>query len=117
MSDHVRAALATIVDGGSLTLEDARLAMGAVMDGEATAAQLAAMLMGLRMRGETVDELAGFASAMRERVVRVDRRHLQLQLTLRPVDPESSTDADLDAVGHADATDPPAGRFHSLQAL
>jgi anthranilate phosphoribosyltransferase len=30
------------------------------------------MLMGLRMRGETVDELAGFASAMRERVVRVE---------------------------------------------
>ena len=42
--------------------------MGAVMDGEATPAQLAAMLMGLRMRGETVDELAGFATAMRERV-------------------------------------------------
>src|SRR5262245_27499249 len=46
--------------------------MGAVMDGEATPAQLAAMLMGLRMRGETVDELAGFATAMRERVLRVD---------------------------------------------
>ena len=45
--------------------------MGAVMDGEATPAQLAALLMGLRMRGETVDELAGFATAMRERVVRV----------------------------------------------
>ena len=28
--------------------------------------------MGLRMRGETVEELAGFASAMRERVVRVE---------------------------------------------
>jgi anthranilate phosphoribosyltransferase len=28
--------------------------------------------MGLRMRGETVDELAGFATAMRERVVRVE---------------------------------------------
>ena len=42
--------------------------MGAVMDGEATPAQLAALLMGLRMRGETVDELAGFATAMRERV-------------------------------------------------
>jgi anthranilate phosphoribosyltransferase len=72
MSDAVRAALATIVDGGTLDFDDARLAMGAVMDGEATAAQLAAMLMGLRMRGETVDELAGFASAMRERVVRVE---------------------------------------------
>jgi len=72
VSEHLRAALATIVDGGTLSLEDARLAMGAVMDGEATPAQLAALLMGLRMRGETVDELAGFAGAMRDRVVRVE---------------------------------------------
>jgi anthranilate phosphoribosyltransferase len=72
MSEAVRAALASIVEGGTLTLDEARLAMGAVMDGEATPAQLAALLMGLRMRGETVDELAGFASAMRERVVRVE---------------------------------------------
>ncbi|MFP5343566.1 MAG: anthranilate phosphoribosyltransferase [Candidatus Limnocylindria bacterium] len=72
MSDLVRRALATIVDGGTLAFDEARLAMGAVMDGEATPAQLAAMLMGLRMRGETVDELAGFAAAMRERVVAVE---------------------------------------------
>ncbi len=72
MSDVVRAALVTIVEGRTLTLDDARLAMGAVMDGEATAAQLAAMLMGLRMRGETVDELAGFATAMRERSFHVE---------------------------------------------
>jgi anthranilate phosphoribosyltransferase len=72
MSDPVRAALAAIVDGRSLTLEEARLAMGSVMDGEATPAQLAALLVALRMRGETVDELAGFASAMRERVLRVE---------------------------------------------
>src|SRR6266550_2750471 len=72
MSEAVRAALATIVEGGMLSLEEARLAMGAVMDGEATPAQLAALLMGLRMRGETVDELAGFATAMRERSVHVD---------------------------------------------
>lgn len=72
MSDRVRAALVTIVDGGTLEFDDARLAMGAVMDGEATPAQLSALLMGLRMRGETVDELAGFATAMRERVLRVE---------------------------------------------
>ena len=72
MSEHVRTALATIVEGGTLTLDEARLAMGAVMDDAATPAQLAALLMGLRMRGETVDELAGFATAMRERVVRVE---------------------------------------------
>jgi anthranilate phosphoribosyltransferase len=72
MSEAVRAALASIVDGRSLSIDEARLAMGAVMDGEATPAQLAALLMGLRMRGESVEELAGFASAMRERVLRVD---------------------------------------------
>ncbi|MEZ0240097.1 MAG: anthranilate phosphoribosyltransferase, partial [Chloroflexota bacterium] len=72
MSDHVRAALASIVDGRTLSVDEARLAMGAVMDGEATPAQLAAMLVALRMRGETVEELAGFASAMRERVLRVE---------------------------------------------
>jgi anthranilate phosphoribosyltransferase len=72
VSDHVRAALASIVEGRTLSIDEARLAMGAVMDGDATPAQLAAMLMGLRMRGETVEELAGFASAMRERVLRVD---------------------------------------------
>ena len=71
MSDQVRAALSTIVEGGTLTMEQAAAAMGAVMDGEATPSQLAALLMGLRMRGETVDELAGFASAMRDRVLRV----------------------------------------------
>ena len=74
MSELVRAAVAAIVDGRSLSQDDARLAMGAVMDGEATPSQLAALLMGLRMRGETVDELAGFASAMRERVTCASRR-------------------------------------------
>jgi anthranilate phosphoribosyltransferase len=72
MSEAVRAALASIVEGRSLSVDEARLAMGAVMDGEATPAQLAAMLVALRMRGESVEELAGFASAMRERVLRVD---------------------------------------------
>ena len=72
MSDAVRAALASIVEGGTLTMPEAHAAMGAVMDGEATPAQLAALLMGLRMRGETVEELAGFAMAMRERVLRVE---------------------------------------------
>jgi anthranilate phosphoribosyltransferase len=72
MSDLVRAALAGVIDGATLSLDEARGAMGSVMDGEATPAQLAALLVALRMRGETVEELAGFAAAMRERVVHVD---------------------------------------------
>ena len=71
MSDAVRAALAAIVEGKTLSRDEARAAMTQVMDGEATPSQLAALLMALRMRGETVDELTGFATVMRERVLRV----------------------------------------------
>src|ERR1035437_5813656 len=72
MSDQVRAALATVVDGKTLSMAEARAAMGSVDYGEASPAQLAAMLVPLRIRGETVEELAGFAAAMRERVLRVE---------------------------------------------
>ena len=72
MSEQVRTALAAVVEGATLSMDEARLAMGSVMDGEATQAQLAALLVALRMRGETIEELAGFAAAMRERVVHVD---------------------------------------------
>jgi anthranilate phosphoribosyltransferase len=72
VSEQVRAALAAVIDGRILTIDEARSAMGSVMDGEATPAQLAALLVALRMRGEAVEELAGFAAAMRERVVRVE---------------------------------------------
>src|SRR5437870_7343235 len=72
VGEVVRAALSAVVEGQSLTLDEARDAMGAVMDGEATPAQLAALLVALRMRGETIEELAGFATAMRERVLKVD---------------------------------------------
>ena len=71
MSELVRAALAAVIEGRRLSMDEARAAMGSVMDGEATPAQLAALLVALRMRSETVEELAGFAAAMRERVLRV----------------------------------------------
>ena len=75
MSERVRAALAQVMGGHTLSRAEARDAMGSVMDGEATAAQLGALLVALRMRTESVDELAGFAQAMRERVVRVAAPH------------------------------------------
>ncbi|HVM31376.1 MAG TPA: anthranilate phosphoribosyltransferase [Candidatus Limnocylindrales bacterium] len=71
MSESVRSALARVVAGDTLSRADARSAMGTVMDGEATPAQLAGLLIGLRVRGETVEELAGFAEAMRARVLTV----------------------------------------------
>ena len=72
MSDAVRDALTRVIDGELLGRDEARAAMGSVMDGEATPALLAALLVALRMRGETVDELTGFATAMRERALQVE---------------------------------------------
>lgn len=71
MSEAIRHALVAVVGGETLSRAEAEAVMGAVLDGEVTPAQLGALLMGLRMRGETVDELTGFASAMRARVIRV----------------------------------------------
>ena len=71
MSELLKAALARVMRGETLSSEDARGAMANVMDGESTPAQLAGLLMALRMRRETADELSGFAQAMRERVVPV----------------------------------------------
>ena len=64
-------ALARIADGRDLTRDEARAVMDAVMRGEATPAQIGGLLVGLRAKGETVDEITGFAEAMREHVVPV----------------------------------------------
>jgi len=66
-----REALGAVASGRTLTRDEARSAMGSVMAGEATPAQLGGLLAALHIRGETVDEIAGFASALRDVVVRV----------------------------------------------
>jgi len=65
-------ALARLAAAQSLPGDEAASAMGEIMDGRATPAQIAAFLTALRLKGETVEEIAGCARAMRERVVRVD---------------------------------------------
>jgi anthranilate phosphoribosyltransferase len=65
----VKATLEILLAGRDLSFEEARGAMDGVMAGEATPAQIAAFLVALRAKGETVDEIAGCASAMREHVV------------------------------------------------
>jgi len=64
-------ALTAVADGHSLSQEEAREVMGVVMRGEATQAQIGGLLIGLRARGETVDEITGFAEALREHVLPV----------------------------------------------
>lgn len=64
-------ALAQLVAGNDLTRGQAMDVMNRIMNGEATPAQIAGVLTALRMKGETVDEIAGFASIMREKSNRV----------------------------------------------
>ncbi len=49
----------------SLSREEARATMAEILSGGASDAQIAALLVALHMKGETVDEIVGFAEAIR----------------------------------------------------
>lgn len=68
----IRDAIRDVIDGVHLTTAQAEAAMNQVMSGDATPAQIASLVTALRMRGETVDEIAGFARAMRSHALRVE---------------------------------------------
>ncbi len=61
-----------IAAGQELSEADSFAAMHVILAGKASHPQIAAFLMGMRMKGPTVDELIGFARAMREMAVPVD---------------------------------------------
>ena len=67
----IKEAIATLVSGNSLSMEEASSVMQEIMDGDATQAQLGAFLVALRLKGETPEEVAGFASMMRQKALRV----------------------------------------------
>jgi anthranilate phosphoribosyltransferase len=60
------AAIGRVATGASLTEDESYIVMNQIMDGEATPSQISALITGMRMKGETVDEIVGFARAMRE---------------------------------------------------
>ncbi|MCY0877895.1 MAG: anthranilate phosphoribosyltransferase [Firmicutes bacterium] len=70
-SEIVAASLEALSRGELLEEPRAYALMDSIMRGEATPVQLAGILMALRVRGETVDELTGFARAMRDHAVAV----------------------------------------------
>lgn len=53
----------------SLSREEARAVMAEVLAGKCTDAQIAALLVALHMKGETVEEIVGFAEAIRAAAV------------------------------------------------
>ncbi len=64
--------LIRLVSAHDLPAADAEAAMRIILRGEASHARIAAFLIALKMKGETVEELVGFARAMREMAVPID---------------------------------------------
>lgn len=67
--------LSKVVEGRPVDRTEAQAAMAAIMSGECTPAQIGAFLVALRMRGETVEQISGFAEAMRANCVRITTKH------------------------------------------
>jgi anthranilate phosphoribosyltransferase len=65
----IRSAIAKVIDRTDLSLEEAMTVMGEIMEGRATASQVGSLLSALRMKEESVSELAGFATVMRQHAV------------------------------------------------
>ncbi len=68
---HFPSVLEALLECRSLSTAQAQAVMEEILQGRLSDAQIAALLVALRLKGETVDELVGFAQAM--------RRHASLQ--------------------------------------
>jgi anthranilate phosphoribosyltransferase len=66
MSMDIKAALARIVEQLDLSTEEMRDVMRQIMTGQCSEAQIGAFLMGMRMKSESIDEIVGAVSVMRE---------------------------------------------------
>jgi anthranilate phosphoribosyltransferase len=61
----IHEALDKLIKGEDLSRAEAQAAMEQILSGHASTEQIAALLVALRIKGETVDEVVGFALAMR----------------------------------------------------
>jgi len=73
----IKEAIKKLVEGESLSQDEASAVMEEIMAGEATPAQFGAFVTALRLKGETTEEIVGLALVMRARAVPVS--------TTRPV--------------------------------
>ncbi|MFP4241196.1 MAG: anthranilate phosphoribosyltransferase [Chitinispirillaceae bacterium] len=70
----IQDAIKMVIAGKNLTISEASSAFTAIMEGQASDSQIAAFIVGLRMKGETVEEITGAASVMRDKAVPIKPR-------------------------------------------
>ncbi|UCH43858.1 MAG: anthranilate phosphoribosyltransferase, partial [Dehalococcoidales bacterium] len=68
----IREAISALIEGKSLTADEAAQVMEEIMDDRVTPAQFGAFVTALRLKGETVDEISGLARTMRARAIPVN---------------------------------------------
>ena len=70
----IKEAIFKVASLQNLTTEEATKTMIELIDGSATPPQIASLLTALRMKGESVDEIAAFASVMRDQSTKIRPR-------------------------------------------
>lgn len=68
----IKEAISKVLEGASLTSEEAYNVMGEIMEGKCTDAQIASYITALRMKGETINEIVGSCKAMREKAIYIE---------------------------------------------
>jgi len=72
MNTDLKGLIALAAQGKSLSRAEAEEAFNIMMSGEATPAQIGGLLMALRVRGESIDEITGAVTVMRQKMTRID---------------------------------------------
>ncbi len=68
----IKEMIGNIVEGRDLSIEESKAVMREIMEGNATEVQIGSFITALRMKGETVDEITGCVSVMREMATRIN---------------------------------------------
>src|SRR3979409_985854 len=69
--DDLKSIIGKVATGATLSRDEAASTFDSMMSGEATPSQMGGLLMALRVRGETVEEITGAVTVMREKMLRV----------------------------------------------
>ncbi|MBL6957722.1 MAG: anthranilate phosphoribosyltransferase [Rhodospirillales bacterium] len=70
--ERMKALLGKAATGATLNVDEAKEAFNIIMSGDATPAQIGGFLMALRVRGETVEEITGAVSVMRDKALHIE---------------------------------------------
>ncbi len=68
----IKEMIGNIIEGRDLSIEESKAVMREIMEGNATEVQIGSFITALRMKGETVDEITGCVSVMREMATRIN---------------------------------------------